>query len=148
MSANAVSTARGESGSFTYFAHDADIGIVGRGPAIESAFEQAARAMFAIMASLEQVRPVEAIEVAFDEADVELALVTWLNLILAETRSRGMVAAAFQVSQQGSRWLGRGSGERWRAGLDRGVEVKGATLTMLSVSERDGVWEARCVVDV
>ena len=45
---------------------------------------------------------------------------------------------------------------RWRggaraspgAGLERGVEVKGATLTMLRVSEDVAGWEARCVVDV
>ena len=37
---------------------------------------------------------------------------------------------------------------RLRAGMERGVDVKGATLTMLSVAPTDGGWEARCVVDV
>ncbi|MDE2366260.1 MAG: archease, partial [Betaproteobacteria bacterium] len=32
--------------------------------------------------------------------------------------------------------------------LERGVEVKGATLTMLSVKQAGAIWEARCVVDV
>jgi protein archease len=43
---------------------------------------------------------------------------------------------------------GSAEGEPWRAGLERGVEVKGATLTGLEVKQRDGIWEARCVVDV
>ena len=148
MPADAGEGARCERGEYTYFEHDADIGITGRGPTVESAFEQAARAMFAIMTDIEQVRPVEECEVAFEEGDDEIALVTWLNLILAETRSRGMVAAEFEVSRQGSQWRGRCHGERWRDELVRGVEVKGATLTMLSVSNRGGAWEARCVVDV
>ena len=32
--------------------------------------------------------------------------------------------------------------------VGRGVEVKGATLTGLALAQRDGAWEARCVVDV
>jgi SHS2 domain-containing protein len=32
--------------------------------------------------------------------------------------------------------------------MERGTEVKGATLTMLSVRRADGGWEARCVIDV
>jgi SHS2 domain-containing protein len=32
--------------------------------------------------------------------------------------------------------------------MERGVEVKGATLTMLSVKQVEAGWEARCVVDV
>jgi SHS2 domain-containing protein len=148
MPADAEGSARRDRREYAYFEHDADIGITGRGPTIESAFEQAARALFAIMTDIEQLRPVEQCEVAFEEGDDEIAFVTWLNLILGETRSRGMVASDFEVSRQGSLWRGRCRGERWRDDLARGVEVKGATLTMLSVSERGGAWEARCVVDV
>jgi protein archease len=55
----------------------------------------------------------------------------------------------FELSRDGSRWTGRAWGETWRADLERGTEVKGATLTMLSVRQSAGAgWEARCVVDV
>jgi len=43
---------------------------------------------------------------------------------------------------------GGASGEPWRPGLERGVEVKGATLTALVVKRDEKGWEARCVVDV
>ena len=67
-------------GGYSYFEHDADMGIVGRGATIEEAFERPP-AMFAIMADLAQVpRPTVAIE--FEEADAKLALVRWLNLLI------------------------------------------------------------------
>ena len=183
-----------------YFEHGADIGIVGRGTLIEEAFENAARAMFAIMADLGQVEQHESVDIEFEEADTELALVTWLNLLLGQARSRALIFGRFhlrrdraspkaedrrsgppkevvgdrrsgpaeEVTQNrrpeaseevgtfptigvetgGARWRGTAEGEPWRAGLERGVEVKGATLTGLAVTERDGIWEARCVVDV
>jgi SHS2 domain-containing protein len=131
-----------------YFEHDADIGIIGRGNTVEESFVGAAYAMFAIQTELDSVRPVEGIEIQFEEADLELALVRWLNALLAASRERGIVLYEFGLEREGDRWLGWARGERWRAGLERGTEVKGATLTMLSVAQGSGGWEARCVVDV
>lgn len=131
-----------------YFEHDADMGIVGRGTRIEEAFENAARAVFAMMTGPDKVDLRESVAIEFEEADVELALVTWLNLLLGEARSRALVFGRFHLRRAGARWSGTAEGEPWRAGLERGVEVKGATLTGLAVTQRDGIWEARCVVDV
>jgi SHS2 domain-containing protein len=133
---------------FAYFEHGADMGIVGRGARIEEAFENAAKAVFAMMTDLDQVRLHESVAIEFEEADVELALVTWLNLLLGEARSRALIFGRFQLRRDGALWSGTAEGEPWRAALERGVEVKGATLTSLAVTERDGMWEARCVVDV
>ena len=132
----------------SYFEHDADIGIVGRGSTIEQAFEGAAYAMFAIITNLDTVQPTTEITVEFEEADLELALVVWLNLILGKSRELGMVFNDFHIQRNDDQWLARISGEKWRDDLERGVEVKGATLTMLTVKQMDEVWEARCVVDV
>ena len=131
-----------------YFEHDADIGIIGRGATVEEAFVSAARAMFAIQTELDSVQSSERIELDFEEDDVELALVRWLNALLAASRERGIVLHAFGLEREGDRWRGWARGERWRGGLERGTEVKGATLTKLSVSHEAGGWEARCVVDV
>jgi SHS2 domain-containing protein len=131
-----------------YFEHDADIGIVGRGATLEEAFEAAARALFAIMAPLEAVQPAESVPIEFEEADVELALVRWLNLLVSAARLRRLVFCRFWIERDGVIWRGGASGEPWRADLERGVEVKGATLTMLEVKEAEAGWEARCVVDV
>ena len=134
--------------AFAYFEHGADMGIVGRGAQIEQAFEQAAMAVFALMTRLDDVQPQQSVAIEFEEADAELALVTWLNRLLGEARSRALVFGRFQLRRKGTRWTGTAAGEPWREGLERGVEVKGATLTALSVTQQDGIWEAHCVVDV
>lgn len=134
--------------NYDYFDHDADIGVVGRGPSVERAFEAAASAMFAIMADPAVVRPTATVRVEFDEADPELALVTWLNRLLAEARTRGLALGRFRLQQEGGRWRGEADGQPWHAGIVPGTEVKGATLTGLHVGRVGHNVEARCVVDV
>ena len=131
-----------------YFEHGADIGVVGRGASIEEAFAQAATSMFAIMAEPGTVQPLEPIEVDFDEDDVELALVRWLNALLAQARERGLVLCRFELQRRGDHWHGLARGEPWRDSHARGTEVKGATLTALAVRQGEAGWQARCVVDV
>lgn len=131
-----------------YFEHDADVGIIGRGSTIEQAFEAAAQAVFAIMTDLDTVQPDTSVVFEFEEDDLELALVTWLNLLLGKARELGMVFCHFRIHRQGNLWHAEALGEKWHADLEHGVEVKGATLTMLSVKQTGAMWEARCVVDV
>jgi SHS2 domain-containing protein len=141
--------ARQDSGArYAYFEHDADIGIIGRGTSLEEAFKAAAAAMFAIMTELDAVRPARTITIEFEEADTELALVRWLNALLSAAREHGMVFADFRLERDGLVWRGSARGECWCDALERGVEVKGATLTMLSVRQNAAGWEARCIVDV
>ena len=133
---------------YGYFDHDADIGIIGYGESLEHAFENAAQAMFAIMSDIAGLRAEVTVQIDFEEADVELALVTWLNLLLAHAREKQAVFGQFRLQRDGAGWHGVASGQRWDESMERGVEVKGATLTMLSVRQQQGNWEARCVVDV
>ena len=132
-----------------YFEHDADIGIVGRGPTLERCLEAAARAVFAIMADPSAIAPEAELRVEFREPDPEFALVTWINLLLAAARERGLALCRFELAREsGDLWRGRAWGAPWREDQERGTEVKGATLTMLSVRPAAEGWEARCVVDV
>lgn len=133
---------------FTYFDHDADIGIIGRGATLESAFESAAEAVFAIMAE-KLTEPLEVeLNFEFEEEDAEFALVRWLNTLIAHAQSRGVILGRFELRRDGSLWRAKAWGAPWNKAIVRGVEVKGATLTMLCVEERAGLWEARCIVDV
>jgi protein archease len=131
-----------------YFDHDSDIGVVGRGETLERCLEAAAEATFAIMADPGRIEPKERVRVDFTEADHEFALVAWLNGLLAAAREHGLALSRFRLEREADRWHGEAWGAPWQPGGDRGTEVKGATLTMLSVAEKDGAWEARCVVDV
>ena len=132
----------------SYFEHDADIGIIGRGATIEHVFEAAVQAAFAIVTDLDLVQPSTIITIEFKEEDLEFALVTWLNQLLGKAREQGMVFSRFHVQRNGDKWRAEALGEKWHAGLERGVEVKGATLTMLSVKQSGPMWEVRCAVDV
>jgi SHS2 domain-containing protein len=131
-----------------YFEHVADIGVIGRGPTMVDAFLSAAAAMFAIMADPVGLSETLVLEVRFNEADNELALVTWLNLLLAEARVHGAVFSRFELDREGDSYTGRAYGCMWDPSIPRGTEVKGATLTALSVRQSGEGWEARCVVDV
>ncbi len=108
----------------------------------------AAEATFALMCDPVTVEPLEKIEFEFDEDDVELALVAWLNGLLAHANERGLALGRFELAKQISRWHGSAWGEPWRPDMERGTQVKGATLTALSVKPQAEGWEARCVVDL
>ena len=101
-----------------------------------------------IMADLSAVRPERSVALDFEEADIEIALVRWLNLLLGLSHEQGLVFSRFWIERDGVLWRGGASGEPWRRDLERGVEVKGATLTMLEVEQGPDGWRARCVVDV
>lgn len=132
-----------------YFEHGADVGVFGRGPDPAAALRAAAEAMFALMTDPAQVVPREKVLIAFDEADLELALVTWLNLLLSHAADRSLALSRFALERTGAHWQGEAWGEPWHEGLERGTGVKGATLTMLRVrKDEGGDWDARCVVDV
>jgi len=134
--------------AYGYFDHDADIGIIGRGATLEEAFESAAKAMFSIMAEeLPQPLGTE-VDFDFEEEDAEFALVRWLNGLIAHAQSRHIVLGRFELRRDGKAWHAKAWGVPWSGEIVRGVEVKGATLTMLSVKEKAGRWEARCIVDV
>ena len=131
-----------------YFDHEADIGVIGRGQTLEGCFEDAAYSMFALMAHLNEVHQTQTINVDFTESDPEFAFVTWLNLLLARSNAENLVLSQFKLQRSGDHWLGSAAGETWREDLERGMDVKGATLTQLSVKQDRDAWEARCVVDV
>lgn len=131
-----------------YFDHDADIGIIGRGDTIENCFIDTARAMFSLMGDVASVHLMQIITFEFEEEDTELALVTWLNLLIAKAQEHHLMLGDFRLQREGAKWKATVSGERWQDMMERGIEVKGATLTMLSVKKINHLWEARCVVDV
>jgi SHS2 domain-containing protein len=133
---------------YDYFEHDADIGVIGRGATLQDAFVHAAEATFALMCDPISVAQRDRIDVQFHEEDPELALVTWLNLLLAHASELGLALGCFELANEGNDWRGAAWGEPWRADMERGTQVKGATLTALSVKPQGEGWEARCVVDL
>ena len=84
---------------YDYFDHDADTGVIGRGGTLQEAFVHAAEATFALMCDPVTVEPREKIEFEFDEDDAELALVAWLNGLLAHANERGLALGRFELAK-------------------------------------------------
>jgi SHS2 domain-containing protein len=131
-----------------YFDHDADIGLIGRGETIESCFTDTARVMFALMADVEKIHLTQVITFEFNEENLETALVTWLNLLLAKAQEHQMMFGDFRLEKQENIWKATVSGEKWQDDMERSVTVKSVTMHRLSVKKINHLWEARCLVDV
>jgi len=134
----------------TYFPHDADVGVCGIGPTMEKAFEQAALAMTGVITDPANINLTESVNIECAAPNEELLLFDWLNALIFEMATRGMIFGDFKVSIDGCRLHGIAKGEA--ISVERhnpAVEIKGATLTELRVREdRPGEWRAQCVVDV
>jgi len=133
-----------------HFRHEADIGVRGIGATREEAFAQAALALTAVVTDPARVAPKDAVEIRCEAPDDELLLADWLNALVYEMATRNALYGRFEVKLKDHRLEATALGEP----LDRGrhqpaVEVKGATYTALSVTQRaDRMWIAQCVVDV
>ena len=136
-------------GSWAHFAHDADIGVRGAGPTKVEAFRQAALALTAVVTDPACVRTVDAVPVFCQAPSDELLLVEWLNALIYEMAVRAMVFGDFSIAIDGGSLRATAYGEAVDIGRhEPAVELKGATLTALKVSQDADGWHAQCVVDV
>jgi SHS2 domain-containing protein len=139
-----------DSGRWEHFEHVADIGVHGVGPTLAEAFRQAAIALTAVVTDPAAVEPRARVEIVCASADTEMLLVEWLNAIVFEMATRHMLFRDYEVVVEDGRVTAVAVGEDVEPERHQpAVEVKGATCTALSVKrEEDGLWHARCVVDV
>ena len=133
-----------------HFAHEADIGVRGFGPDLATAFAQAAIALTAVVCDPAGVRPLKSRTFECEAPDREMLLVEWLDALIYAMVTEHMLYSEFAVEVSGNRLHARALGEQ--LDLERhcpAVEIKGATLTALSVRQADDCsWVAQCVVDV
>lgn len=133
-----------------HFPHVADIGVRGVGGSKQAAFEQAAYALIAAIAEIERIVPKTKVHIRCSAANDEALLVEWLNAVVYEIATRGMLFCRFEVRIDGDSLEADAQGEP----IDQqrhevAAEAKGATYTELSVRQLDsGRWLAQCVVDV
>jgi SHS2 domain-containing protein len=133
-----------------HFHHVADVGVRGFGPSMAQAFEQAAMALTAVVTDPDSVNSREAVDISCEAPDPGILLADWLNALVFEMATRGMLFGRFEVAIEGNRLTARAHGER--VDVQRhspAAEVKGATLSELDVAQdADGTWRAQCIVDV
>ncbi len=136
-------------GQWEHFAHAADIGVRGWGCTPAEAFEQAGRALTAVVTHAPVV-PRSEVGVRCSAPDLELLFVEWLNAIIYEMAVRRMLFGQFTVHIE----KGGLKATLWGEPVDvarhaPAAEPKGATYTALKVAQgADGLWSAACVVDV
>lgn len=132
------------------FAHEADIGVRGRGATPAEAFAGAALALTASICDPALVEARERVVVECAAPDLELLLVDWLNALVYEMATRHMLFSRFDVRIAGESLRAEAWGEAVQVQRHRpAAEVKGASYCELKVeSQADGQWLAQCVVDV
>ena len=135
---------------WSHFPHEGDVGIRGYGATSAEAFENAARAMTAVVTPLDTIRSEKSVKTTCRTADMEILLVDWLNAVIYEMATRSMLFRDFSVRIAKDELRGVMRGETVdQARHEPSVELKGATLTELKVVQQpDGRWLAQCVVDV
>ncbi len=132
------------------FAHEADIGVRGRGATLAEAFAGAATALTATICDPAQVAVREQVAIECAAPDAELLLVDWLNALVYEMATRRMLFSHFDVSIDGGRLHAAAGGEPVAIERHRpAAEVKAASFCELKVGRQaDGQWLAQCVVDI
>lgn len=132
-----------------HFPHGADIGIRGVGPTMASAFEQVALALTAVLTDPGSVASKEVVELACEASTADELLYDWIDTLIYEMSTRGMVFGAFKVAIESNRLKAQIHGERVdRVRHEPAIEVKGPTYTELRVARVENEWVAQCVVDV
>ncbi|AEH44052.1 protein of unknown function DUF101 [Thermodesulfatator indicus DSM 15286] len=132
------------------FEHGADIGVRGIGKTLEEAFINAAKALFSLVViNLEEVRPEREVSFEISADTLEDLFVEWLNRLLTEAGMENLVFCQFDCKIENLNLKGQAKGEPIdEERHELGVEVKGATYTMLKVERVNDLWIAQCVVDV
>ena len=154
-----------------HYSHPADMGIRGVGPTKEQAFCQAALALTAVITDLQVIEPKGVVEISCEEQDDELLFVCWLNALIYEMATRGMLFSKFEINiarrpprvflsedRSGGETRGQANhrlrAKAWGEKIDvkkhsPAVEVKAATYADLKVQQnKNGSWLVQCIVDV
>ena len=133
-----------------HFDHQADIGVRGFGRSKAEAFANAAVALTAVICETDKIEAKESVHFHCTAGRDDVLLVDWLNALIFEMATRGLLFARFDVSIE----HGVLEATAWGEPIDAArhvpaIEVKGATYTELRVRQTaPDAWVAQTVVDV
>jgi len=135
--------------SWEHFAHQADIGIRGRGRTPAQAFEQAAIGLMAIMSDPKTIRPLRCFSLECRSTSLELLFLEWLNQVIYEVETKHMLFRYFRITMTESTLYA----DLWGEPIDLKkhqpkTAPKAATYHKLSVEQTQGRWYAQAVIDV
>jgi len=138
------------SAGWEHFDVEADVGVRGWGGTRGEAFAQATLGVFSLLVSPDEVEPRERREVRAQAESPEALLVAWIDECLYVHEIEGFVARSVELTVC-TDTLAHGvlHGEPLDHNRHRvGTVVKGATYHQVAVTVREGLHEARIIVDV
>ncbi len=146
---NVVEQKRDDS-RWEHFDHGADIGLRAQADSRPALFELMAEALTAVVTPPERVRGEVEVAIHCEAPDDALLLVDWLNALVFEMSTRGLLFSEWRVALDDHRLDATVRGQAIdRRSHEPAVEVKGATYTALEFEQLpNGHWLAQCVVDV
>jgi SHS2 domain-containing protein len=125
---------------FEIINHTADVGIIAYGADMKQAFANAAKGLFSLIADLDSVEEVLHRDAELTATDEESLLVEWLNELIYQFDTEGIVFKRFDIIQLDNTQLkARGYGEKVNKAKHKiKIGVKAATYHMLKVERGDG----------
>jgi SHS2 domain-containing protein len=125
---------------FEILNHTADVGIIAYGADLKQAFANAGRALFSLITELDDVKEVLHRDAELSASDEESLLVEWLNELIYQFDTEGIVFKRFDIIQLDStRLKARGYGEKINKSRHKiKMGVKAATYHMLKVNKNGG----------
>ncbi|OGW85858.1 MAG: hypothetical protein A2987_04895 [Omnitrophica bacterium RIFCSPLOWO2_01_FULL_45_10] len=135
---------------YEQFPHTADIGVRAFGRDLKELFENAAFAMFDVIADLEGLK--SSIEEKFElkAESYEELLVAWLDELLYNFYTKQIIFSEFKVDEIAeNRIKARAFGRSVGANRNRlKTEIKAATYHNLEIKKKDSGYEVEIVFDV
>ncbi len=125
---------------FEILNHTADIGIIAYGADLKRAFANAAKGLFSLITELDDVEEVLHRDIELTASDEENLLVEWLNELVYQFDTEGIIFKRFDIIQLNSTHLkARGYGEKVDSVKHKlKTGVKAATYHMLKVDKNNG----------
>lgn len=135
---------------YEQFSHTADIGIKVFGRTLKELFENAAFAMFDIIADLEGLKGKIIQEIELTAPNHEELLISWLDELLYNFYTKGVIFYNFEVKELSVDFIkAKAFGRLVSDNRNRlKTEIKAATYYNLKIIKKDDYYEVDIVFDV
>ena len=132
-----------------YIEHTSDVGFEVEEETLEKLFSSSAIAMYGFMIDPFEIEPSITRDVDIQSEDHESLMFDWMDELIFLFESEKIVYNKFDLIIKDFHMVGRCKGgffDPFRH--ETGIVIKAVTYHMMEVKKRDGIWNARVVLDV
>ena len=138
-----------EEKGYSFFDHTADIGIQAQGATLGELFINMAQGVIALIAEDSVLQPKDARPIHLSGDDPTSLLLRWLQELLFWFSTDRFLPVQYEVDVTPTSVHGTVRGARFDpARHTQGREVKAITRHQLEVTQQNGVWRGRVIVDI